>query len=440
MSSDVYRGALRADFTKFQESMTTVPIQRTEEGGVSALAALWLDALDRRQLTRRRGGNLAPIPTDCLVLILQFLTKRVLVAVVPTVCKLLHRASRSPVLWSTFRIDDLIRTSDLPLVSKFVVLRNVYDTEKEYKENFWLRQLADGRFCGIQSLELQTTKLRPRDVTRIFPRCPRLKRLDLSHAVGLDDTLMTTLLDVILHEKITLTSLSLTYVVDFSAECFVLFAKAALGKAFVELDISGCQQLSCDSIRDVLATMPWLRVLSTRCSKAGTGLFSGHATTSLRLEELNLSFCAEVQDSTIEALATAAQQLKALQLESCPRVSFTGLKALFGCTTLVQLNIAHTTLDDAQLTHVLGGLVALQELVVDRSRAGGSVLGLALSRRFKRLSAVNCVYMKRDVTCNAALKRHVQQLSMLSVGGTLTNATLSYLDCAPSRRVTAPVH
>ena len=434
---------------------------------VSPEGRAWLSNLDAASRKRSQGSTLRQVPMDCFAVILSFLPKRYCVLELPTVSRVFRAAAQHPSLWSTFKLPELVATSELPVVSKFVVIKNLYASEKEHREHFWLRQLADGRFRGVKKLELQFASLHERDLRRVLSACPKLTGLDLSHCSGVTDDL----LDVISESEVgsrskalmigdktvaasktsgsVLSTLSLSFCDTFSGDAFCQFARNTLAVSLREIDLSCCTSLRPEHFQEIFRTVKGLETVDARATLLSGESFKNIGAGHLaQLTSLNMSQCSSLSDDGLRLVALACPNLQTLNLSSCTMVTDRGVQHL---EYLVDANgnseSGHTSnsvknlnfdgcsnLTDSSLGMICVWFPRMQFLSVDRTNASIGTLSAVMHRlpKLESFSAVKCNYMKRDLFRDSALKKIVVENRRK-----LTFATGVFLEVAPHPTIKA---
>jgi len=115
-----------------------------------------------------------------------------------------------------------------------------------------------------------------------------------------------------------------------------LIALARGASLLEELDLSACQQLSAAAIRQAVAVLPSLRVLSLRRYERLDALTVAHPG----LRALRLSFCAHLTDDCLLKLAVACPSLRELDVAWCTRLGSASIHQLpMHCPHLSTLSI-----------------------------------------------------------------------------------------------------
>lgn len=128
----------------------------------------------RRQLP---PGSMERLPSDCVCVVFSFADFYTRACVAPRLSRRFRSIAQHRSLWSSFDLEALVKASSpLPAARR---------------EQFWLRQLAAGRFA-VRSLSLRTaTALTAPLLAWVLRALPRLELLDLSHCVHATDATIT---------------------------------------------------------------------------------------------------------------------------------------------------------------------------------------------------------------------------------------------------------
>jgi len=110
----------------------------------------------------------------------------------------------------------------------------------------------------------------------------------------------------------------------------------------VVLKLNGCYRLTGLGLKEIacLTDLVVLEMSATRCDDLSLHHL---CRANKRLEELNLSFCTEIRDQSLEIVATLAR-LRTLNVEGCSKITSDGLRCLAaGCKELQTLNVKNTS-------------------------------------------------------------------------------------------------
>lgn len=310
---------------------------------ISESGAEWLNRLNQRMRDRQAGtAPITTLPHSLLSLILSFTSQRFVCAVATLISQPFRKASRDRSLWNSFHLNRLLATSELPLPSRFVVVQNLFSSERELREHFWMTKLAEGkRFVDVPTISFSGGLLYSRIIRKVFTTQRKVRQLDLSLTKALDDDVLRTITSMMGSEggdaqcapsssssaaavvvppvgkgtaklvqvtspalvegvparrqsEIPLEVVSLRFCVEFSAAPLVEFAQA-VSATLTDMDVTGCDQLPANTFALLLKALPNLRVLRAQSTLFSSESFLDTDKTSLippcpALEELSVGF------------------------------------------------------------------------------------------------------------------------------------------------------
>lgn len=395
---------------------------------LSCEAVRWLDTLEHTgsnpssSVSRRR--NLCSIPPEVMLLVLSFCDMRSLTHDLQLASRGLRLLARSGPWWDRFVLAELVECA-LPIVSRFVVIDNAQESMRNYRQRFWLRHLAAGRWPRMpRVLDLSKCESLPPLWTNralVAASAGALRSVNLSHS---NCTFLSSLESPEVMERGAPTILS----VDFSFAVGLLNGQE-LNRFVTEycpriesLDISGCCNISDGDAAEMLrGVCHSLRVLMCRATALSFHWWGGEEMLPL-LSKLVVSHSANVSDASLLSVARACPNIVVLQLASCVMITDGGIVQYLEAVEAIRVNVPLKELclddcvhvGDVGVACILTSCKELSKLSLDRLKFSGLFFtngGVAASPCLATLSIVGCMTLLREVTRSVPLRCAMQKVA-----------------------------
>lgn len=332
-------------------------------------------------------------------------------------------------------------THDLTLESLAIALPNLprlsirpgkglmLNSEKDCcsEEAFPLTNLRLDLFSSLTYLDLSWNTL-DSNVLHQISQLPKLEGLNLKNCVGVDDSLIESLIEgggsikslnlsntsvsdegVLLMNDLPLVRLNLS-------KCDSVTDDGMFWMQYIrtleELDISGCPEITAGGLEQLIQ-LPKLKRLYLQETKLKTGSL---LSQFLSLEVLNLRDCCWVTDSILTELSLC-KNLKFLNLRNCTDVTDKGLESLLQLPELQSINLRGCRQITDEGISILSSLPQLRDLDLSflNQITDLSLSSLTKTHQLHRLVLNWC----NQVTSTGlkGLKDHLQGLQELSIKG-----------------------
>ena len=347
-----------------------------------------------------RVSSFARLPLDCIGCIFEYLPIGDLVRRAARVSVAWSRIIKRLGIWRQFDLAALMHRSEV-FIGKPL----------KFRSEFWLGQLASGRFGGLRSVNLSTASVHHRELGRILRAAPGATSLDFSHCDGFDDACCVTLGDVVRSRcDAALATIKVNFNIGFAGHTLACAIENVAGLKCLE--VSGCTQFRNDDFSRFFTSIQLLETFKARGTSFTHVAFTSFTAALPHLRVLDLSMCSGVTDEALAAISTKCPNLVSLSLDSCAHVTDSGLQVLIAAhmevTEMHTLHVAGCrNLSDSSLRSIPSAFArTMRRLAVDRTRMSGSCLFDLLTRlnRLESLSCSECVFARKDLAFSASIR------------------------------------